>query len=77
MLKMPATEQTTVATDQALYLVYGGKIEDPQIDDFVDPAALEIVGFYTAYDEALDAWRSVSQQHIDEAFVKYRLVQIN
>ena len=38
MLKMPATEQTAVATDQALYLVYGGKIEDPQIDDFVDPA---------------------------------------
>lgn len=77
MLQIPRTEQTTAATDKELYLVYGGKIEDPQGDAFVDPGALEIVGFYTAHDEALEAWRAVSQQHIDEAFVKYRLVRIN
>ncbi len=77
MLQIPRAEQTTAATDKELYLVYGGKIEDPQGDAFVDPGALEIVGFYTAHDEAFEAWRAVSQQHIDEAFVKYRLVRIN
>ena len=77
MLQIPETGQTTAATDKELYLVYGGKIEDPRGNDFVDPGALEIVGFYTAYDEALQAWRAVSQQHIDEVFVKYRLVRIN
>ena len=77
MLQSPGAEQSTAATDPELYLVYGGKIEDPQGDDFVDPGALEIVGFYTSHDEALEAWRAVSQKHIDEAFVKYRLVRIN
>ncbi len=77
MLQIPRTERDSAATDKELYLVYGGKIEDPQGNDFVDPGALEIVGFYTAHNEALEAWRAVSQQHIDEAFVKYRLVRIN
>ena len=77
MLQIPRAEQAAAATDQELYLVYGGKIEDPRGDDFVDPGALEIVGFYTAYDEALKAWRAASQKHIDEAFVKYRLVRVN
>lgn len=70
-------QDAAATTDQELFLVYGGKVEDPQADDFVDPGALEIVGFYTGYDEALVAWRAVSQQHIDEAFVKYRLVRVN
>lgn len=77
MLQIPETEQTAEASENELYLVYGGKVEDPQGNDFIDPGDLEIVGFYGAYDEALDAWRSVSQRHIDEAFVKYRLVRVN
>jgi hypothetical protein len=77
MLQSPQTEQIAADTENELYLVYGGKVADPQGDDFIDPGDLEIVGFFAAYNEALDAWRSVSQKHIDEAFVKYRLVRVN
>ena len=69
--------KTAEAGSQELYLVYGGAISDPRRDDFSEPGDIEIVGIYPSYEDALDAWRGVSQRHIDEAFVKYRLVRIN
>ncbi len=77
MLQTPKSREIAEAREQQLYLVYGGKITDPRGNDFAVPGDLDIVGIYSSYEHALDAWRGVSQQHIDEAFVKYRLVRIS
>jgi hypothetical protein len=29
-----------------LHLVFGGRVSDPQTLDFIDPAALEVVGIF-------------------------------
>lgn len=60
-----------------LHLVFGGKVSDPQTNDFVDPDNLDVVGIYPNYESALAAWRGVSQAHVDEAFTKYVIVHLH
>tara|TARA_R110002072_G_scaffold18392_1_gene69093 strand:- start:586 stop:816 length:231 start_codon:yes stop_codon:yes gene_type:complete len=60
-----------------LHLVFGGKVTDPQGQDFVDPDNLEIVGIYPNYAKALTAWRGASQAHVDDANMKYVIVHLH
>lgn len=60
-----------------LHLVFGGEVADPRGVDFVDTDSLEIVGIYSSYQQALDAWRGVSQKHVDHAHVKYVIVHLH
>lgn len=60
-----------------LHLVFGGEVKDPRGVDFVDADALDIVGIYPNYAKALEAWRGRSQQHVDEASVKYVIVHLH
>ncbi len=60
-----------------LHLVFGGEVRDPGGVDFVDPAALHIVGIYPNHKTALDAWRGASQARVDEAHVKYVIVHLH
>ena len=66
----------TIATP-LLHLVFGGEVRDPQGLDFVDTAALDIVGIYGSYGEAVEAWRGVSQRFVDRANVKYVIVHLH
>ena len=60
-----------------LHLVFGGEVEDPSGTDFVDPDNLDIVGIYPNYKAALTAWRGASQQHVDDANMKYVIVHLH
>lgn len=56
---------------QELYLVFGGTLADPRINVFSDPRKADIVGLYPSYDEAFKAWQAKSQQHVDDAYMRY------
>ena len=45
--------------------------------EFTDVDALDVVGIFPNYRKALDAWRAVSQAHVDEAHVKYVIVHLH
>ncbi|PIW26346.1 MAG: DUF4170 domain-containing protein [Rhodospirillales bacterium CG15_BIG_FIL_POST_REV_8_21_14_020_66_15] len=60
-----------------LHLVFGGRVTDPQGQDFVDPNHLDIVGIYPSYAKALIAWRGASQAHVDDANMKYVIVHLH
>jgi len=60
-----------------LHLVFGGQVRDPRGVEFTGADNLDIVGMYPNYKLALDAWRGASQQHVDEADVKYVIVHVH
>ena len=55
------------------YFVVGGEYRDTTFEEFVNPDAIE--GPFQRYDDAYAAWRRRSIAHIDEAFVRYRIVR--
>ena len=55
------------------YFVGGGEYRDTTFEEFVNPDAIE--GPFQRYDDAYAAWRRRSIAHIDEAFVRYRIVR--
>jgi hypothetical protein len=60
-----------------LHLVFGGEVEDPQELNFTDTDNLDIVGIFPNYAAALNAWRGASQQHVDNAAMKYVIVHMH
>ena len=62
---------------QLLHLVFGGRVRDPQGTDFVDPAALDVVGIFPSYDQAVSAWRGAAQGTVDDAEMKYVVVHLH
>ena len=55
------------------YFVVGGRYADTSFTDLIEAAPTE--GPYARYDDAVDVWRANSMRHIDEAFVRYVIVQ--
>ncbi len=60
-----------------LHLVFGGRVKDPQGLDFVDLDNIDLVGLYSSYAEAEDAWRGKAQRTVDEAEMKYVVVHLH
>ncbi|WP_106639272.1 DUF4170 domain-containing protein [Allosphingosinicella vermicomposti] len=60
-----------------LHLVFGGRVRDPQGLDFVDLPSLHLVGLFSDYDSAVDAWRSNAQRTVDDAEMKYVVVPLH
>lgn len=60
-----------------LHLVFGGRVRDPRGTDFVDPAALDVVGIFPDYDSAERAWRAAAQRTVDDAEMKYVVVHLH
>jgi Domain of unknown function (DUF4170) len=65
------------AETQLLHLVFGGELDDPSSVHFRDLDALDIVGIYPNYDEALKAWRAKAQQTVDNAHMRYFIVHMH
>lgn len=68
-------EETT--PNQKLHLVMGGRVKDPRSLEFQDPESLHVVGIYSSYDAAVDAWRAQAQRTVDDAEMKYVVVHIH
>jgi len=55
------------------YFVVGGRYADTTFTTLTEAAPAE--GPFDRYDDAVDVWRANSMRHIDEAFVRYLIVQ--
>ncbi|MCB2078866.1 MAG: DUF4170 domain-containing protein [Novosphingobium sp.] len=62
---------------QKLHLVMGGRVKDPQRLEFVDLDKLDLVGVYSGYDAAEEAWRAHAQRTVDDAEMKYVIVHLH
>jgi hypothetical protein len=60
-----------------LHLVFGGRVKDPRALEFVDLAAMDVVGFFPDYKSAEDAWRSAAQKSVDDAEMRYVIVHMH
>ncbi|WP_296716728.1 DUF4170 domain-containing protein [Erythrobacter sp.] len=63
--------------NQRLHLVMGGRVKDPRGIEFQDPESIHVVGVYSSYDAAVDAWRAQAQRTVDDAEMKYVVVHIH
>lgn len=61
---------------QELYLVMGGRVTDPRSLHFRDPESIHVAGVYSDYDAAESAWRSNAQRTVDDAEMKYVIVNL-
>lgn len=62
---------------QSLFLVFGGELEDVAGVSFRDPQKIEVVGVYPEKDSALAVWRAKAQSTVDNAHMRYFLVDLN
>lgn len=62
---------------QKLHLVMGGRVADPQGQDFVNLEKMDLVGVYGDYASAEDAWRAKAQASVDDAEMKYVIVHLH
>lgn len=60
-----------MAGTQKLHMVVGGELEDLKSITFRDLSALDIVGIYGSYEEAVNAWKSKAQSTVDNAHMRY------
>ncbi len=63
--------------EQRLHLVMGGRVTDPRGIEFKDPESLHVVGVFSSFDDAVDAWRAQAQRTVDDAEMKYVVVHIH
>jgi hypothetical protein len=62
---------------QLLHLVFGGELKSLSSAEFVNTAALDIVGIYPNYAEAYKAWKAAAQRTVDNAHVRYFIVHMH
>ena len=62
---------------QPLHLVFGGELKALSGLEFREPRKLDIVGIYPNYDEAYAAWKSAAQGTVDNALMRYFIVDVH
>lgn len=62
---------------QLLHLVMGGRVSDPRSLEFLDPESIHVVGVFSNYDDAVDAWKANAQRTVDDAEMKYVVVHLH
>jgi len=62
---------------QPLHLVFGGELTSLDDVAFRDPRELDIVGIYPDYDSAEKAWRGAAQRTVDNAHIRYFVVDLH
>jgi len=65
------------APRQLLHLVFGGELADLDGIEFRDLTALDVVGIFPSYAEALVAWKAASQRSVDNAAMRYFIVHMH
>lgn len=59
-----------------LYIVFGGEMKDCASSTFVNEQDIDIKGFYSDRDTAYSVWKGASQQSVDNAMMRYFLVEL-
>ena len=59
-----------------VYLVIGGELRDIGSAEFADPSKLHVVGTYADREEARRAWSAIARATIDDAQMRYFLIDI-
>jgi hypothetical protein len=62
---------------QRLHLVFGGELKDPSSNAFRNVDDIDIVGIFPSYAAAFDAWKSKSQQTVDNAHARYFIAHLH
>lgn len=62
---------------QLLHLVMGGRVTNTQTMEFQDLNAIDLVGVFPDYTEALEAWRGAAQRTVDDAEMRYVIVHLH
>lgn len=62
---------------QLLHLVMGGRVVDPQGCEFQDPDKIDVVGVFPSYAAAKEAWRGQAQRTVDDAEMKYVIIELH
>lgn len=62
---------------QRLHLVFGGDLTDTQGTEFKDVDKIDIVGIFSDYASAYDAWRARAQQTVDRAQTRYFIAHLH
>ena len=66
-----------VERTQRLHLVFEGELADPRGSEFVDAKALDVVGIFPNYAEALAAWQAKALATVDDAHTRYYIVHLH
>ena len=64
-------------TQQRLHLVSGGELVDTDSQEFVDPAAIHVVGVFPDYESAFSAWKANAQRTVDSAQTRYFIAHLH
>jgi len=62
---------------QKLHLVMGGRVTDPRSMEFKDPESVHVVGVFSDYEAAEDAWRAQAHRTVDDAEMRYVVVHLH
>jgi len=62
---------------QRLHLVFGGELIDPTETAFKDVDDIHVVGMFSDYDSAFNAWKSQAQKTVDNAHMRYFISEVN
>jgi hypothetical protein len=73
----PFQGRPSMPDKQLLHLVFGGQLERPDSDQFVDPQKLHIVGIFPNYESAMRAWRGATGATLDDAHMRYFIVHLH
>ncbi len=60
-----------------LHLVFGGELVDPRGTEFVDVAAIDVVGVFPDYESARLAWKNAAQRTVDSAQTRYFIAHLH
>ncbi|HID68514.1 MAG TPA: DUF4170 domain-containing protein [Roseibacterium sp.] len=62
---------------QRLHLVFGGELIDPQKTEFENVKDVHVVGMFSDYQSAFEAWKSEAQRTVDNAHTRYFIAHIH
>ncbi|MEM1397327.1 MAG: DUF4170 domain-containing protein [Pseudomonadota bacterium] len=63
--------------EQLLHLVFGGELENLEDVRFKDLTELDLVGVFPDYPSAEKAWRNKAQATVDNAHMRYFIVELH
>ena len=62
---------------QLLHFVFGGELRDLSGTEFRDLSKIDVVGFFSDYASAVQAWKAKAQATVDNAHMRYFVTHLH